>query len=100
MAIESSDPSNVDTLKVGTGWIELTVCSEPLLVLTARGYAPVLIVTVAKSGLQYKVYISAKSLAERLEVLRKGNNGLFRDLKFRLRKSGAESMSPYEVELR
>ena len=29
-------------LKVGTGWIELEIISEPDVVLTFKGYAPIL----------------------------------------------------------
>lgn len=92
------DVGNLETLKVSTGWVDIEVQSEPLVVLTVRGYAPILIVRVAKSGLDYRLYISAKSLAEKLEPLRVNNRGCFRGLKVRIRKAAPEQMSPYELE--
>lgn len=85
-------------LKVGTGWIELEIISEPDVVLTFKGYAPILQVKKISNDLEYIFYISARSLGESLETLRKNNDGLFEGIQFRVRKTDATQMAPYEVE--
>lgn len=88
---------SVPPLKVGTGWIELEIVSEPDVVLTFKGYAPILRVRNSRTGLEYLLYISAKSLAEPLEVLRKKNAGIFMGIRFRIRKESMEQMAKYEI---
>ena len=90
---------SVPQLKVGTGWIELEIVSEPDIVLTFRGYAPILRVRKSRTGVEYVLYISAKSLAEPLEELRKNNVGNFKGIRFRIRKESMEQMSKYEIEV-
>ena len=86
------------SLKVSTGWIELEIISEPDVVLTFKGYAPILQVRKISNNLEYIFYISARSLGESLETLRKNNDGLFNGIQFRVRKTDATQMAPYEVE--
>ncbi len=86
------------SLKVSTGWIELEVVAEVDVVLTYKGYAPVLHVQKLNNELGYILYISARSLGQPLEALRQSNNGLFKGLRFRVRKESADQMSKYEVE--
>jgi hypothetical protein len=88
----------VPPLKVGTGWIGLAVTGEATVIQTFRGYAPVLPVKVIATGLDYILYISAKSLAEKLEPLREGNGGQFGGLTFSIRKAADEQFSPYEIK--
>ena len=85
-------------LKVGTGWIELEIISEPDVVLTFKGYAPILHIKKISNDLAYIFYISARSLGESLETLRKHNDGVFKGIQFRVRKTDATQMAPYEVE--
>ena len=85
------------SLKVGTEWIELEIISEPDVVLTAFGYAPFLLVREIATDIDYRFYISAKSLAIPLEKLRKDNNDLFEGIQFRVRKESTEPKAPYEV---
>ena len=87
------------SLKVGTGWIPLEIISEPNVVLTFRGYAPILRVQKCRTGVEYSLYISAKSLAEPLEELRKNNDGIFKGIRLRIRKESMEQMSKYEIEV-
>ena len=61
----------VSSLKVGTGWIEIEIVSEPDVVLTFKGYIPVLRIQKSRTNVEYLLYISAKSLAEPLEELKK-----------------------------
>jgi hypothetical protein len=85
------------TLTVGTGWIALEVTDEPTVVLTFKGYAPVLSVKNRRNGLPYVMYISAKSLAEPLEKLRLSNGGSFKGLTFEVRKENDDKFAKYEL---
>ena len=85
-------------LKVNTGWIELEITSEPDVLLTFKGYAPILHVRKLNNDLEYILYISAKSLGEPLEKLRENNGGVFQGIQFRVRKKDATPMAPYEIE--
>jgi hypothetical protein len=84
-------------LSVGTGWIAVEVTDEPTIVLTFKGYAPILPVKNRINGLPYIMYISAKSLAEPLEKLRASNGGLFKGLIFEVRKESEDRFAKYEV---
>ena len=86
------------SLKVGTGWIELEIISEPDVVLTAFGYAPFLRVREITTDNEYRFYISAKSLADSLEKLRKDNGGIFEGIQFRVRKESMDQKARYEVD--
>ena len=86
------------SLKVSTGWIELEVISEAEVVLTFKGYAPVLRVRKLSNDLEYILYISARSLGESLEAMRKNNQGLFAGIQFRIRKESIDQMAKYEIE--
>ena len=85
-------------LKVSTGWIELEIISEPDVILTFRGYAPILRVRKISNNLEYIFYISAASLGKTLEELRQNNTGIFNGIQFRVRKKDATPMAPYELE--
>ena len=85
------------SLKLTTGWVPIEVISEPSVILTFKGYAPVIKVTAIRTGLRYLLYISAKSLATGLEELRKQNAGKFSGLRFEIRKDGLERTSRYEL---
>lgn len=84
-------------LKVSTEWIELEILSEPDVVITFHGYAPFLQVRNMKTAVEYRFYISAKSLAASLEELRNNNNGNFTGIKFRVRKESMDRMAKYEI---
>ena len=86
------------SLKVGTGWIELEIISEPDVALTFRGYAPILRVRKLSNDLEYIFYIQAVSLGRSLEELRQNNAGTFQGIQFRVRKKDATPMAPYEIE--
>lgn len=89
----------ISSLKVGTGWIKIEIISEPDVALTVRGYAPILRVRKSKSGVEFLLYISAKSIAEPLEELRKNNNGIFKGIRLQIRKESMERMSKYEIKV-
>ena len=88
----------IPQLKVGTGWIELEIISEPDVVLGFKGYTPILQVRQLNNNLEYILYISAKSLGEPLEKLRENNAGVFQGIQLRVRKKDSTSMAPYEIE--
>lgn len=88
--------ARLPNLKVGTEWIAIEVLSEPLVIMSLRGYAPVLEVQ-APAG-KHILYISSKSISEGLEPKRQANGGRFSGLKLRVRKASEDKMAPYEVE--
>ena len=89
---------NIPSLKVGTGWIDLEVISEPDVVLTFKGYAPILRVRKLSNDLEFVLYISAKSLGASLEKFRENNNGVFTGVQFSVRKKDTTPMAPYEIK--
>lgn len=91
---------NPPQLPVGTGWIELEIVSESDVILGFRGgYSPILKIRKSRTGVEYILYISAKSLAEPLEELRKNNGGVFKGIHLRIRKESMEKTSKYEIEV-
>ena len=86
-------------LKIGPNWIELEIISESDVVLTTFGYAPFLQVKVITTDIEYGLYISAKSLADPLEKLRKNNSGIFEGIQFRVRKESTDAKARYEVDI-
>ena len=83
-------------LKVGVEWIPLEVLSEGQVVMSIRGYSPVLEVQTPAG--KHILYISSKSISEALEPLRQANGGNFKGLKLKVRKASEDKMAPYEVE--
>jgi len=84
-------------LKVSTEWVSVEVISEADVFPTFRGYAPVLHVRIEDTTNESILYISAVSLCERLEELRKQNGGRFTGLRFGVRKESEEHYAKYEV---
>ena len=89
---------DISTLKVSTGWVNLTIVGEPDVILTFKGYAPVLPVMLDQNRLEYYLYISAKSIAEKLEPMRQSNEGKFSGLKISIRKTGDDRFSTYDIK--
>ncbi len=83
-------------LKVGAEWVSVEILSEPYVVMTLRGYAPV--VDVEAPGGRHILYISSRSISEGLEPLVQANGGRFSGLRLRLRKESDDRMAPYVVE--
>ena len=88
--------ARLPTLKVGTDWVPIEIVSEAQIVMSMRGYAPVLEVQ-APAG-KHILYISSKSISEALEPLRQANGANFKGLKLKVRKASEDKMAPYEVE--
>ena len=83
--------------RVGTGWTEVEITSEPYVVLTMKGYVPAVRVKSLRNGLEYEMFISAKSLAEGLEPMRREKEH-FNGVQFRVRKESTEQYAKYMVE--
>jgi len=84
--------------RTGTTFTTLEVTSEPYLVLTFRGYIGAVEVIELSTGSHYELLIGGiKSLAESLEPFRTSNNGMFRGLRFRIKKESEDRFSPYVV---
>jgi hypothetical protein len=84
-------------INIGTAWTAVEVVSEPFLVATFRGYAPMCEVQVVSTGLRYGLLIGSKSITSALEPLRVSNGGQFVGLHLSLRRTGTERTAPYEV---
>ena len=85
-------------LKVGTDWVTITVTGPVDVIANLNGYAPVLPVRKEATQQEYILYISAKSLTEQLEPLRKNNGDQFTGLKFSIRKESENQMAKYELK--
>lgn len=83
-------------LKVGVQWVTVELLTEPYVVMSIRGYTPVVDVQ-GPNGRQI-LFISSKSISEGLEPLVQANGGKFQGLKLRLRKETEDRMAPYIVE--
>ena len=92
-----SEREKLPVLRVGTGWIGVKVIDEIDVVLTVRGYAPVLGVEQINNKLRCLLYVSARSLAEPLERFRQENGGNFAGLCIEIRKTSSDKFSAYEV---
>lgn len=90
---------NQSFLKVGTEWIELEIISESDVILTTFGYAPFLQVKEITTDIEYRLYISAKSLAEPLEELRKHNGDVFKGIQFGVRKESLDKKAKFAVNV-
>jgi hypothetical protein len=76
----------------------LLITSEPYVIYTARGYQPVVDVVELRSKREYYVFISAKSISQKLEALRHENAGKLAGLEIWIRKESSEKMAGYLVE--
>ena len=83
-------------LKVETSWISIEIVSEPFIVMTGRGYAPLLLVQELSTGERHGLYAGARSLASELEKVR-DLVGRLTGTRVRLRRTGQERTARYEV---
>jgi hypothetical protein len=84
------------TLKVGVEWIPLEITSEPYVVMTVRGFAPV--VDVKSPQGEFILYISSKSMSDGLERMLHDTNGAFKGVKLKVKKESEDKMARYIVE--
>ena len=83
-------------LKVGVDTVNVDIISEPYVVMSFRGYAPVVDVS-GPDGKQI-LFISSKSISQGLDPLVQENGGKFQGLKLRLHKESDDRMAAYVVE--
>ena len=93
-----ADSSKRPTLKVKTEWIDVEIVSEPYVVMTFRGYAPVVDVKAPGEADPLNLFISSKSISLGIDAFMKENGGKFAGLKLRIRKESDDRMAPYVVE--
>ncbi len=84
------------TLKVTTEPVELEIASEPYVLMTMRGYAPV--VDVKVGGAVQVLFIGSKSLSEGIDAEVKKREGKFAGIRLRVKKESADQMARYVVE--
>lgn len=78
--------------------VTLTIASEPYVVLTARGYAPVVDVAVDGDSESRFMYISAASLSSSLEEFRQANAGKFKGIRIKVNKESSDRFAKYVIE--
>ena len=88
----------IQHLQFSTEWTPLEIMSEPDVQLNFRGYAPYVLVKRIDTNNDFLMYISAKSLAEQLDPLRKDNAGQFTGLRLEIRKESTDKFAKYEVK--
>jgi len=91
-----ADQERKPNLKVGVEWINVEILSEPYVVMTIRGFAPVVDVKVPTG--EFILYISSKSMSDGLVPLLEPADGKFKGLKFRVKKESEDKMARYIVE--
>ncbi len=93
----SEEQERYDTLRVGTEEIQLKILTEPYVVFTHRGYAPVINVEDTE-GERYTFYISSSSVARELQPLIDDRAGRFKDLKILIKKESDDKFAKYQVQ--
>jgi hypothetical protein len=91
-----ADQERKPNLKVGVDWISVEVTSEPYVVMTVRGFAPVVDVKTPQGD--FILYISSKSMSDGLEPLLHATDGAFKGLKIKVKKESEDKMARYIVE--
>jgi len=85
-------------IRFGVDEVVVEIVSEPFVVNTFRGFAPVVDVKVeGEEGIK-SMYISAKSLADSLTLMVDENGGKFTGLKLKIKKESSDNRAPYIVE--
>jgi len=85
-------------MRFGVEEVALEIVSEPFVVNTFRGFAPVVNVKVEGEEGTKSMYISAKSLADALTPMVEENGGKFTGLKLKIKKESVDNRAPYVVE--
>jgi hypothetical protein len=93
-----TEETDKDTLKIDIEPIRVQLLTEPYVVYSRFGYAPVINVWVKKNKREYMMYLSASSLGKGIEAVRKKNGSDFKGLEFWIRKESAEKKAKFIVE--
>jgi hypothetical protein len=94
---ELYDKSPYPRLIVHAIAVHVEIVSEPYVILTRLGYAPMVDVTL-EDGSKHGLIISSATLTTGLEKLRKANGGKLSGIKALLRKESEDPKSKYIVE--
>lgn len=84
-------------LRVGTDPVRVRIESEADVIMTFRGYAPVVTVVVLDTDEKNMLYISARSLSQELEKRRERNEGRFTGLRLTIAKESDARTAQYLV---
>ena len=96
--MEEKAEGRSEALRVSVDPVVVTIVSEPFVVFTRRGYAPVVNVEAAGSPEKKILYISSSSLAAALDPMVEQNGGKFLGLKFSVKKESTDKFAKYIVE--
>ncbi len=93
-----ADNEKLEYLIISTDAIVVEIVSEPKVVMTYRGYAPVVEVKVEGEAQNRLMYINSKSISTTLETLRLENNGKFTGITIRIRKESNDKFAKYIID--
>lgn len=96
-ALLGIDPNNLPHMRVGVEWAEIQILTDPFVIYKRYRYLPVVLVEELRTEVKRLLYISAVSLGQCLEPIR-AKRGTLVGVNVRLRKTGEEQFSSYEVE--
>lgn len=91
-------PNYRSNLKVDIEPKKILFTSEPYVIYTPFGYQAVADILELKLRHEYILYLSARSLARQLEVLRNEHSGQLKGLEVWIRKKSDDKKSEYIVE--
>jgi len=86
------------TFRCTTEFANLKIISEPYVVLTNRGYAPVVDVENMQDNTKYQFYIQALSIAKKIDELRRENSENFSGIAIKVKKESNDKFAPYVIE--
>lgn len=92
------EKEKLPTFRCTTDYANLKVVSEPYVVFTNRGYAPVVDVENTTDGNKYQFYIQALSIAKKFEELKKENDEKFAGINIKVKKESSDKFAPYIIE--
>lgn len=93
-----SENEKLEYLMITTDAVVVMIVSEPRVVMTYRGYAPVVEVKVEGEDTKRLMYINSKSISTTLESLKNENGGKFTDIKIRIRKESNDKFAKYIID--
>jgi len=92
------ESEKLEYLIISTDAIVVEIFSEPKVVMTYRGYAPVVEVRVKGETQKRLMYINSKSISTTLETFRLENSGQFTGIKLRIRKESNDKFAKYIID--
>ena len=93
-----AENEKLEYLIISTDAVVVEIVSEPRVVMTYRGYAPVVEVKVDGEAANKLMYINSKSISTTLEGLKNNNSGNFTGIKVRIRKESNDKFAKYIID--